>query len=176
MKTPLLVVAKTLKHNKRQKRPREFHCSQNYPQSNKIDWRDPAAPAQPCEPASPSLSKAVRGQRQHHLALSASSICFFCLEQQESESPPFTLSLPLHGLVIPIYFWSCSNILVTQEMRGCGQSSRDDLLVQRAPAPPFHALCRRSVGRIHRRRRLPCHTHHTGATDTPTFRMEAESG
>lgn len=61
-------------------------------------------------------------------------------------------------------------------MRGCGRSSRDDLLVQRAPAPPFHELCRMSVDRIHRRRRLPCHTHHTGATDTPTFLRQGWRG
>lgn len=105
MKTPLLVVAKTLKHNKRQKRPREFHCPQNYPQSNKTNWRDQAAPAQPCEPVSPSLSKVVGGQRQRHLVLNASSVCSLlpCRTAGE-ESPAFIPSLPPHGLVTPIYF------------------------------------------------------------------------
>lgn len=101
----------------------------------------------------------------HHLF----TFCFSFLFKEKGNHHPFILLLLLHDLVIPIYIWSCSSILVAQEPRGHVRSSREGLPVQRGPEPPSHDLYRRNVGRTHRRKQLHCCTHRTDATGTPTF-------
>jgi hypothetical protein len=155
---------------KGKKRPREFCCPQNYPPNNKIENPDTSKCFSLCELAPISVKADWRQGRA-----GVASLRLFT-ESSGRRSPPLTPLLLLHYLGIPIYIWSCSSILVTQEMQGRGWSSRDDLLVQRAPEPLFHEPYRMSVDRIHRRKRLHCHTRHTDATGTPTFLMQGWGG
>lgn len=178
MRTPLSLVAKTLKHNKRRERSKGISLPTNLSpkQQNKIENRTPPAASARVNWLPFSLGEVVWWQE--HQPRSVFNVSYFLLPLRAAgrKSPPFTPWLLPHCLVTPIYIWSCSSTLATRETQGRGPSSRDGLLVQRAAGTLSRDPCRRSVGRTGRRRRRRHRTRHTDATGTPTFRMVAESG
>lgn len=167
---------KALKQNKKQERTKGIEPftqeSPNQQNQTKSRYHQLLLPA---GPGSRSLNKAVLMAKAVHRAAvspllpSSIYVCFSFLFKEKGNHHPFILLLLLHDLVIPIYTWSCSSILVAQEPRGHVQSSREGLPVQRGPELPSHDLYRRNVDRTHRRKQLHCCTHCTDATGTPTF-------